>query len=180
MFIKGYKLFFKYSDNKYISLSLVNSYFSFTEEQKMVPSPSKSAIKGRRKLREKESARYSSEDNKDSSGKFLTMLKVLNTGKTKYMEIGRHRGMIVNEHIRIGRNSYEKRKPLNRIFLITYFSTVDPLTSCVFFPVGLSSLTRHFSTGLVVPSVSWLEQLTEGTTRPVEDVLTTKGLQERK
>jgi Reverse transcriptase (RNA-dependent DNA polymerase). len=26
----------------------------------------------------------------------------VNTGKTKYMEIGRHRGMIANEHIRIG------------------------------------------------------------------------------
>ena len=30
----------------------------------------------------------------------------VNTGKTKYMEIGRHRGMIANEHI----NSYEKVK----------------------------------------------------------------------
>ena len=30
------------------------------------------------------------------------------------------------------------------IILITNFSTVVPLTSCVFFPVGLSSLTRHF------------------------------------
>jgi hypothetical protein len=34
----------------------------------------------------------------------------VNTGKTKYMEIGRHRGMIANEHIRIGINSYEKVK----------------------------------------------------------------------
>ena len=25
-----------------------------------------------------------------------------NTGKTKYMEIGRHRGMIANAHIKIG------------------------------------------------------------------------------
>ena len=33
-------------------------------------------------------------------------------GKTKYMEIGRHRGMIANEHIRIGSNSYEKVKTL--------------------------------------------------------------------
>ena len=31
---------------------------------------------------------------------------------TKYMEIGRHRGMIGNEHIRIGINSYEKAKRL--------------------------------------------------------------------
>ena len=33
-----------------------------------------------------------------------------NTGKTKYMEIGRHRGMIANAHINIGTNSYEKVK----------------------------------------------------------------------
>ena len=37
----------------------------------------------------------------------------VNTGKTKYMEIGCHRGMIANEHIRIGSDSYEKAKPLN-------------------------------------------------------------------
>ena len=28
-------------------------------------------------------------------------------GETKYMEIGRHRGMIANGHIKIGSNSYE-------------------------------------------------------------------------
>ena len=28
-----------------------------------------------------------------------------NTGQTKYMEIGCHRGMIANEHIKIGSNS---------------------------------------------------------------------------
>ena len=32
----------------------------------------------------------------------------VNTGKTKYMEIGRHRGVIANAHITIGSNSYEK------------------------------------------------------------------------
>ena len=32
------------------------------------------------------------------------------TGKTKYMEIGRHRGMIANALIKIGSNSYEKVK----------------------------------------------------------------------
>jgi hypothetical protein len=31
----------------------------------------------------------------------------VNTGKTKYMEIGRHRGMISNAHIKIGSNSFE-------------------------------------------------------------------------
>ena len=36
----------------------------------------------------------------------------VNTGKTKYVEIGRHRGMIANEHIRIGSNSYEKMKTI--------------------------------------------------------------------
>ena len=36
----------------------------------------------------------------------------VNTGKTKYMEIGRHRGMIANAHIRIGSNSYEKVKTI--------------------------------------------------------------------
>ena len=32
----------------------------------------------------------------------------VNTGKTKYMEIGRHQGIIANAHIKIGSNSYEK------------------------------------------------------------------------
>ena len=36
----------------------------------------------------------------------------VNIGKTKYMEIGRHRDMIPNAHIKIGSNSYEKLKPL--------------------------------------------------------------------
>jgi len=34
----------------------------------------------------------------------------VNTGNTKYMEIGRNRGMIANEHIKIGSNYYEKVK----------------------------------------------------------------------
>ena len=34
----------------------------------------------------------------------------VNTGKTKYMEIGRDRGMIAYELVRIGSNSYEKLK----------------------------------------------------------------------
>ena len=33
---------------------------------------------------------------------------VVNIGKTKYMGIGRHRGIIANAHIKIGSNSYEK------------------------------------------------------------------------
>ena len=34
----------------------------------------------------------------------------VNTGKTKYMEIGLHRGMVANEHIRISSYSHEKLK----------------------------------------------------------------------
>ena len=34
----------------------------------------------------------------------------VNTGKTKYIEIGRHRGVIANAHIKIGSNAYEKVK----------------------------------------------------------------------
>ena len=33
-----------------------------------------------------------------------------NTGKTKYMEIGRRRSMMANEHITVGSNSYGKAK----------------------------------------------------------------------
>jgi hypothetical protein len=40
------------------------------------------------------------------------MVMNTNIGKTKYMEIGRHRGMIANEYIRIGSNSYENVKEL--------------------------------------------------------------------
>ena len=32
----------------------------------------------------------------------------VNIGKTKYMEVRRHRGIIANAHIKIGSNSYEK------------------------------------------------------------------------
>ena len=34
----------------------------------------------------------------------------VNTGKTKYMEVGCYRGMMANGHIRIGNNSHEKVK----------------------------------------------------------------------
>ena len=34
------------------------------------------------------------------------------TRKTKYMEVGSHRGMIANAHIKIGSNSYEKMMTL--------------------------------------------------------------------
>ena len=40
------------------------------------------------------------------------MVLAVNTGKTKYMEIGRHQGMIANVHIKMGGNSYEKVKTI--------------------------------------------------------------------
>ena len=45
----------------------------------------------------------------------------VNTGKSKYMEIGHNRGMIVNEHIKIGINSYEKVKTLNIVLYIVLY-----------------------------------------------------------
>jgi hypothetical protein len=36
----------------------------------------------------------------------------VNKGKTKYMQIVRHRSMMANEHIRIGSNSNEKVKTI--------------------------------------------------------------------
>ena len=36
----------------------------------------------------------------------------VNTGKTKYMEVGYSRGMMVNDHIVVGCNSCEKVKTL--------------------------------------------------------------------
>jgi hypothetical protein len=46
----------------------------------------------------------------------------VNTGKTKYMEVGCHGGLIPNEHIRIGSNSYEKVKTFKYVgSLLTKF-----------------------------------------------------------
>ena len=46
-----------------------------------------------------------------SFGAFKDIGLAVNIGKTKYMEIRRHRGMTPNAHIKIGSNSYEKVKP---------------------------------------------------------------------
>jgi hypothetical protein len=37
----------------------------------------------------------------------------VNTRETRYMKIGRHRGIITNERIRISSNSYEKMETFN-------------------------------------------------------------------
>ena len=55
-------------------------------------------------------------------------------------------------------------KILVRIILITYFSTVVPLTSYVFFPVGLSSLTRPFENVALTTKGLQGKKLVRGTT----------------
>ena len=52
----------------------------------------------------------------------------VNIGKTKYMEIGRHRGMMANAHIKIGSNSYGKVK--------TFKYLVSLLTKSKFYSEG--------------------------------------------
>ena len=50
----------------------------------------------------------------------------VNIGKTKYMEIGRHRGMIANRHIKIGSNSYEKVKTFKYLgLLLTNWNSIQ-------------------------------------------------------
>ena len=43
----------------------------------------------------------------------------VNIGKTKYMEVGRHRDMMASEPIRIGINSYEKAKTFKYLSILT-------------------------------------------------------------
>ena len=55
---------------------------------------------------------------KNNKGHYIFKIKLLNVCKdiglsvnarqTKYKKVGRHRGMMANEHIRIDSNSYEK------------------------------------------------------------------------
>ena len=39
----------------------------------------------------------------------------VNTGENKYMGVGHHRGMMANEHIRVGSNFYERVKKFKRV-----------------------------------------------------------------
>ena len=53
------------------------------------------------------------------------------TGKTNYMEIGHHRGMIANNHIRIGSNSYEKVKTFKYLgSLLTNQNSIQQEIKC--------------------------------------------------
>ena len=57
----------------------------------------------------------------------------VNIGKTKYMEIGRHRGMIPNAHIKIGSNSYEKVKTFKYLgSLLTNQNSIQGEIKCRF------------------------------------------------
>ena len=55
----------------------------------------------------------------------------VNTGKTKYMEIGRHQGIIANALIKIGSNSYEKVKTFKYLgFLLTNQNSIQEEIKC--------------------------------------------------
>ena len=56
----------------------------------------------------------------------------LNTGNTnnKYMEIERYQGMIANEHIRIGSNSYKKVKIFKYRPLVTNQNSIQEEIKC--------------------------------------------------
>ena len=57
----------------------------------------------------------------------------VNTGKTKYMEIGRHRGMLANAHVNIGSNSYEKVKIFKYLgSLLTNHNSIHEEIGCKF------------------------------------------------
>ena len=61
----------------------------------------------------------------------FTLLVILNTGKTKYMGIGRHRGMIKNEHIKIGCNCYEKVKTFKYLgSFLTHQNSIQEEIKC--------------------------------------------------
>ena len=55
----------------------------------------------------------------------------INTGKTRYMETGRNRGLIPNEHIKIGSNSYEKVKTFKYLgSLLTNKNSIQEEIKC--------------------------------------------------
>ena len=55
----------------------------------------------------------------------------VSTGKTKYMEIGRNRGVIANEHIKVGSNSYEKVKTFKYlVYSLTIQNSIQEEIKC--------------------------------------------------
>ena len=62
----------------------------------------------------------------------------VDTGKTNYMEIGHHRGMIAIGHIKIGSNSYQKMKTFNYLgSLFTNQNSVQEEIKCRLKPRNL-------------------------------------------
>ena len=59
---------------------------------------------------------------------------IANTGKTKYMDIARHRGTMTNDHIRIGSNSYEKVRNF------TYLGGIHKLRHTLRMPEGVDEV----------------------------------------
>ena len=53
------------------------------------------------------------------------LLNEVNTGKSKYMEMGCHQSMIVNEHIKMGSNSYEKVKTFKYLGSLLTVAIID-------------------------------------------------------
>ena len=55
----------------------------------------------------------------------------VNTGKTNYIEVGCHHGMMANEHILVGSNLYEKVKTLKCFgFLLTNQNSIQEEIKC--------------------------------------------------
>ena len=66
----------------------------------------------------------------------------VNTGKTNFMEIGRHRGMIANEHIKIGSNCYENAKTFKYLgSLLGYQKFIQEEIKCRIIIIQ----SKHFS-----------------------------------
>ena len=69
--------------------------------------------------------------------------KVQEVHATKFIMLV-YRFLIILSVLNIMFHALLGRFQLELIIFITYFSTVVSFTSCVSFPVGLSSLTQHF------------------------------------
>ena len=55
----------------------------------------------------------------------------VNTGETKYMDVGCHRGMMTNEHITIGSNSYKKERTFKYLIsLLTNQNSIHKAINC--------------------------------------------------
>ena len=82
----------------------------------------------------------------------------VNTGETKYMEVGRHRGMTANEHIKIGSNFFEKVKTFKYLgYLVTNQNSIQKKMKCrlksgnsCYYPVQIILSSRLLSKNLKI------------------------------